>query len=128
MNWTGNYPEIRVGKQELLRSRRKAENPELHPLHPLLRPEHQRVLYLRKGLPHPLKGRSFLKRPVMCAWQLLGREALAMQASKGGMTAGSGELRWRWSCWRVSRAEEELCCDGSCAYLGPCAARRCGGG
>ncbi|MQL83910.1 hypothetical protein Taro_016404 [Colocasia esculenta] len=37
------------GRLELLGSRRKAGNPELHPLHLLLHPEHQLVLDLRKG-------------------------------------------------------------------------------
>ncbi|MQL81440.1 hypothetical protein Taro_013910, partial [Colocasia esculenta] len=36
------------GRLELLRSRRKAGNPELHPLHPLLRPEHRLFLDLHK--------------------------------------------------------------------------------
>ncbi|MQL70569.1 hypothetical protein Taro_002880 [Colocasia esculenta] len=34
---------------ELLRRRRKARNPELHPLHPLLHPERRLVLDLHKG-------------------------------------------------------------------------------
>ncbi|MQL77434.1 hypothetical protein Taro_009837 [Colocasia esculenta] len=37
------------GRLELLRRRRKAGNPELHPLHPLLRPERRLVLDLHKG-------------------------------------------------------------------------------
>ncbi|MQL72160.1 hypothetical protein Taro_004494 [Colocasia esculenta] len=37
-------------KLELLRRRRKARNPELHPLHPLLHPERRLVLDLHKGL------------------------------------------------------------------------------
>ncbi|MQM14701.1 hypothetical protein Taro_047634 [Colocasia esculenta] len=37
------------GRLELLRRRRKAGNPELHPLHPLLRPERRLVLDLHKS-------------------------------------------------------------------------------
>ncbi|MQL85227.1 hypothetical protein Taro_017740, partial [Colocasia esculenta] len=59
-------------KQELLRNTRKAGNPELHPLHPLLCLEHQQVLDLHKGFEIELDQTLNIKVVMENPWSQMG--------------------------------------------------------